>query len=267
MVPDRVHDHVHPHGATLGGERLDFQIQRRVARPDFVGGGAQAGQRLRRQKTAGVTGHRLKVSRRGLQNAVQFVSPDHLAGHQVELPAADLAQRLHGLQQLGFTLQLQVQGAQPLLLLLALGDVGVGADHAQGLALGIAAHHHAVGHHPDPDAVFALHAHIHRVMVGIPCQVGGPGRMHPCGIAGMEVGKERLHVFADLMVGIAQHRLPARRVGLVTGHQIPIPNARTRTLQGQPPGVGGLAVPRRQRPQGSGGTSGFDGSSLGSCHG
>jgi len=98
--------------------------------------------------------------------------------------------------------QLLVQRAQALFGQFALGDVGVGADQAQGLALRIAADHHAMYQDPDPLAILVPHAHVQGVVCGATVQVGCTGGPHLGQIVGMRTREKLMLTRADSMVGV-----------------------------------------------------------------
>ena len=83
-------------------------------------------------------------------------------GIEHQYPLADTGQRR--LQQPCLVEQLLIEFAQRGLSLLAFRDVGMGPDQAQGLALRIAAHHHATGKNPFPGAVLAAQAQVNGVV-------------------------------------------------------------------------------------------------------
>src|SRR5690606_19243456 len=126
----------------------------------------------------------------------------HPVAGQVEGPAADAADAL-GLQQLRLAVP------EALLQGLGGGDVGVGADHAQRRAPGVAADHHAPVENPDVVATLAAHPVFAVVAGGAAFQVIphlGQGGVE---IVGVNAALPLVETVADLVLGVPQHGLPA----------------------------------------------------------
>ena len=136
---------------------------------------------------------------------------------------ADAGQR--ALQQLGVHGKLLVERQQFGLRPFALGNIGVRADHAQGLAGGAAAHHHAARQNPGVVIVFAAQANVRGVAGRFTVQIIAYGLVQPGQVVGVHAAAEFDVALAQLPSGIAQHFLPASGVGLFPGHQVPVPNA------------------------------------------
>ena len=89
--------------------------------------------------------------------------------------------------------------------LFAFGDVGVRANHAQRLALGVAADDHAAREHPLPGAVFALNAVLVDVGRGQPVKVGLPVNGQLRQVVGVGAAVQRLGHVGQLVFVKAVH--------------------------------------------------------------
>lgn len=149
----------------------------------------------------------------------------HLAGLDIPLPGAypgalDDVREAPALQ------------GQFFLLVLALGDVGMGSGHAVGLAGGVA-NRHAPGQYPAPGTILVVEAEFQAVGWGLPAQVGLDGGIDPWGIVGMEQACEGSEMVFQFVVPVAHHLLPAGRKIRFVGAQVPIPYPVVGTGDGQ----------------------------------
>ena len=132
---------------------------------------------------------------------------------------------------------------------LPLGQIEVGADDADDRSAG-----------PAPDRIPAReHVDVVAVLVAQP-ELGFEGRLaarHAVlrlvgapPIVGMDEPLERADVRLDLVVLVAEHLLPARRVEHVAGHEVEVPHALARAGDGQREPFLALAQPRLGAPPG-----------------
>lgn len=156
-----------------------------------------------------------------------------LAGALVELAYAPICIHQHDaladtaecrLQQLGVLLQLGVEGSQIAFGSFAFGDIGVGANHAQGRAVGVPLDHRAPRQNPLPTAIFAAYTDVLGIGWDQPCHVVACVSLDAWQIVRMHTVHKvpiALCQFAGL---VAQHFFPARGMCLRIGDQIPVPH-------------------------------------------
>ena len=123
---------------------------------------------------------------------------------------------------------------------LAVGDVFVGADHAQGGAVCIPRDDFAPVQNPFVRAVLAAHPVLIEVELGlaseVPLDIGHCERK----IVGMDARGPFLQAVADLLRGIAEHVLPAVGEKDLVGDGIPVPDAVTAAFECIGPAFFGL---------------------------
>ena len=123
------------------------------------------------------------------------------------------------------------------LMCLAFRDVAVGADHAQGLAISIAADHHAAAQGPFPATVLAQHTELHTGCAGLTLDVGLERGKHAGRIVGVDAFAPFVRAGAKVGVGIAIHLLVARRVKRLAGLRIPVPKPIARAIDSKFPAL------------------------------
>ena len=109
--------------------------------------------------------------------------------------------------------------------LLALGQVGNGANHAQCAAGGIATDDFAARQDPFRTAVLAQHAVLDNVMVGAAVEVRLPGCRYLGYIFRINAFLGLIDMIANLEIGITEYFFPAVGKHGFAGHDIPVPHA------------------------------------------
>ena len=121
--------------------------------------------------------------------------------------------------------------------LLAGGDVGVGAQHAQGFAVGVPADHHAPGHDPFPAAVFAAHPVLVVVSGREAVKVRLPVVEHLRHVFRVGAAVQRVRVLLQLFLGVAIHLYQALGQEFPLVLDVPVPHPIAGALQGQLPAL------------------------------
>ncbi len=115
------------------------------------------------------------------------------------------------------------------------GDVGMGADHAQRPAFGVAAHHLAAIEYPLVLAVAAEHAVLVAVARRAAVEVGLNVSHHPRQIVRVHPFRPLRQRVADVELPVAQHRLPARAEEDGAVLDVPVPYAVAGAFEGELP--------------------------------
>ena len=131
----------------------------------------------------------------------------------------------------------------------ALGEVEVGADDAHDRPAGLAPDRIAAREDLDVVAVLVEEPELALVRVRA-ARDALVDLLRPRHVVGVQQPFPRADVRFDLVVGVAEHLLPARRVHDVAGHEVPVPDAFLRAGKGQRQplfafaqrGVGALAL-------------------------
>ncbi len=114
----------------------------------------------------------------------------------------------------------------------AFGEVEVRADDAHDRSAGLAPDR--VSAREDLDVVAVLVAEPELALVGARAARDAlVDFLRPRQVVGVEQPFPRADVRLDLVVGVAEHLFPARRVHDVAGHQVPVPDAFLRAGKGQ----------------------------------
>ena len=127
-----------------------------------------------------------------------------------------------------------VAAAQQQLGLLGLGDVGHGADFANGAAVAVAQNHHAAIENPLPAAVLATQSMFAAISAFISASVCQQRRLDGCHIVRMNQILPVLQFPPDIVRCVAEHRLPIVGQTAAPGAQVALPDAVTGRLQRQP---------------------------------
>ena len=124
---------------------------------------------------------------------------------------------------------------QPVRRLLALGDVGVRADHAQCFTRCVALHRQTAVKNPFPAAVLAAHAMliavVRRGSIQMRLRIGHRLRL----VVGVDARRPLVQAVADFVFGVTQHLLPTCAEEDRAGRHIPVPQAVTGAFDGKLP--------------------------------
>ncbi|MNZ79838.1 hypothetical protein D3C78_984520 [compost metagenome] len=112
-------------------------------------------------------------------------------------------------------------------------DVGGGADHAQWLALAVAADHLAAAGDPFVAAVLAADAVFHIVAGGLAIKVRLHAGLHVGQVIRMDALVAVFDPVGDLVIGITEDRFPARGVVNLLRLEIAVPDPGTTARDGQ----------------------------------
>ena len=223
-----------PHVPALDGDEREFAVEHVDAAVGvaLLDGLEVAG----REQPADVVERRLVTLRR-LVDAVHLARPGDDLGVEIDLPAADAGEAAHLVGEL-------VGAAQPVLEVLAGGDVGVRADHAQRPAVGGALHDLAAVEDPAPRPGLGPHAVFRRIARADLGQVFVLGLLrggHVVGVNQLPPAFERGVNFARL---VAQHARPLLVVVDLARREIPVPDGLIGTFQRELPARDGLGGAR-----------------------
>ncbi|MNE52147.1 hypothetical protein D3C80_1468050 [compost metagenome] len=113
----------------------------------------------------------------------------------------------------------------------------MGTGDASRLAVGKALDHLAAGQQPQPAAVLAAQALLAAVHRRAPGQAFVQGVLAAGGILRMQAVAPLLRAVADLVLGVAEQRLPRRREVQAVALQVPFPDSVADAVEGQGPAL------------------------------